>query len=207
MLAGVSLIVGLAFYFNLKKHLFKWFVITLFSVAILFEKYFLNFKREHPFLLMFAVISIIVGLAFYTGLKKHFFKGFAIPLFSSAMLLFTIAFSNFKNADRLRKICLYDYDLHPENLKIRELVRVDSFMLNANIVFYASIVLLVAAAAIFLYSRKKINTEYIKGAATSLFLMTLITSITFFIMIKETKQYKEGIIEFTQHSGKLNLRP
>jgi hypothetical protein len=162
------------------------------------ENYFLSFKHEHLFLLMLAGVSLIIGLAFYFGIKKHFFKGFAIPLFSAAMLLFTIAFSNFSNADRIRKICVYDYDLHPENLKIRELVRVDSFMLNANIIFYTSIVLLIAAAAMFLYFRKKINTQYIKGAATSLFLMTLITTVTFFIMKKEAKVYKDGIVEFTK---------
>jgi membrane protein YdbS with pleckstrin-like domain len=162
------------------------------------ENYFLSFKHEHLFLLMLAGLSLIVGLVFYFAVKKHFYKGFAIPLFSAAMLLFTIAFSNFRNADRIRKICVYDYDLHPENLKIRELVRVDSFMLNANIIFYTSIVLLIAAAAMFLYFRKKLNSEYIKGAAASLFLMALVTVITFFIIKKEAKVYKDSIVEFTK---------
>jgi hypothetical protein len=162
------------------------------------ENYFLSFKHEHLFLLMLAGVSLIVGLAFYFGIKKHFFKGFAIPLFSAAILLFTIAFSNFRNADRLRKICVYDYDLHPENLKIRELVRVDSFMLNMNIIFYTSIALFIAAAAMFLYFRKKLNTQYIKGTSTSIFLMALVTTATIFIMKKEATSYKQGIESFTK---------
>jgi hypothetical protein len=162
------------------------------------ENYFLNLKHVHLFLLMLAAVSIIVAIVFYFGLKKHFFKGFAIPLFSSAMLLFTIAFSNFRNADRLRKICVYDYDLHPENLKIRELLRVDSFLLNANIIFYTCIAFAIGAITLFVYFRKKINAPYIKGAATSLFLMAAITAITFFMMKKEAQMYKEGIILFTK---------
>ena len=162
------------------------------------EQYFLSFKHEHLFLLMLAAVSIIVAVLFYFTLKKHFFKGFAIPLFSAAMLLFTIAFSNFRNADRLRKICVYDYDLHPEYLKTRELVRVDSFLLNANIIFYTCLFFAVAAIAMFLYFRKKLNAQYIKGAATSLFLMAIITAITFFIMNKEAKIYKEEIEAFTK---------
>jgi hypothetical protein len=162
------------------------------------ENYFLNFKHVHLFLLMLAVVSIIVAVVFYFGLKKHFFKGFAIPLFSAAMLLFTIAFSNFRNADRLRKICVYDYDLHPENLKIRELLRVDSFLLNANIIFYTCVVLGIAAIAMFVYFRKKLNAQYIKGAAAALFLLATITGITFLIMKKEALMYKEGIALFTK---------
>ncbi len=162
------------------------------------EHYFLSFKHQHLFLLMLAALSIIAAVLFYFGVKKHFFKGFAIPLFSTAMLLFSIAFSNFNNADRLRKICVYDYDLHPEYLKTRELVRVDSFLLNANIIFYTSVVFAIAAIAMFIYFRKKLNTQYIKGAASALLIMASITAITYFIVIKEAKKYKDGIVIFTK---------
>ncbi len=165
------------------------------------ENYFLHFKQGHLFLLMLAGVSIIVGMALYLGVKKHFFKGFSIPLFSAAMLLFTITYTNFNNADRLRKILVYDYDLHPENLKIRELVRVDSFMLNANIIFYTSIALIIVAVGLFLYFHKKLNAQYIKGTAASLFLMSLIVATTFFIMKKEAKDYREGIMEFTNQDN------
>jgi hypothetical protein len=159
------------------------------------ENYFLHFKHEHLFLLMLA------GVSLYLGVKKHFFKGFAIPLFSTAMLLFSIAFSNFNNADRLRKICVYDYDLHPENLKIRELERVDSFIQNVNIIFYSSIFLIITSVCLILYFSKKLNAQYIKGTAASLFLMSLIIATTFFIIKKEAKDYREGIIKFTKQNN------
>ncbi len=162
------------------------------------EQYFLSFKHEHLFLLMLAVVSIIVAVLFFFALKKHFFKGFAIPLFSAAMLLFTVAFSNFNNADRLRKICVYDYDLHPEYLKTRELVRLDSFLLNANIIFYTSLFFAFAAIIMFFYFRKKLNAQYIKGIAASICLMAIITAITFFTIKKEAKIYKDGIVTFTK---------
>ncbi len=162
------------------------------------EHYFLSFKQEHLFLLLLAGVSLIVALVFYFAVKKHFYKGFAIPLFSAAMLFFILGFCNYKNADRLRKICVYDYDLHPEYLKTRELVRIDSLMLNANIVFYISIVLMLAAIGMFLYFRRKINVQYLKGAAAALFLLALISAITFFIMKKKMINYREGIVEFTK---------
>ncbi len=162
------------------------------------ENYFLSFKQEHLFLLLLAGVSLIVALVFYFGVKKHFYKGFAIPLFSATMLFFILGFSNYKNADRLRKICVYDYDLHPEYLKTRELVRIDSVMLNANIVFYVSIVLMLAAIGMFLYFNKKLNTQYFKGAAAALFLMALISAISFFIMKEKMTDYKNGIKEFTK---------
>lgn len=162
------------------------------------ENYFLSFKQEHLFLLLLAGAALIVALIFYFGIKKHFYKGFAIPLFSAAMLFFILGFSNFKNADRLRKICVYDYDLHPEYLKTRELVRIDSMMLNANIVFYVSIVLMLAAIGMFLYFNKKLNPQYFKGAAAALFLMALISAISFFIMKEKMADYKNGIKEFTK---------
>ncbi len=165
------------------------------------ENYFLHFKHEHHFLLMLAGVFLIVGIAFYLGLKKHFFKGFSIPLFSAALLLFTITYTNFNNADRLRKILVYDYDLHPENLETRELVRVDSFLQNTNIIFYTSIALMIVALSLFLYFHKKLNKQFIKGSATSLFLTSLIVAITFFIMKKEAKVYREGIIKFTKQKN------
>lgn len=163
------------------------------------ENYFLSFKHEHLFLLMLAGVSLIIAIAFYFGVKKYFFKGFAIPLFSTAVLLFTISFSNFKNADRFRKVCVYDFDLHPEYLKSRELIRIDSFLLNANIIFYASIFLATAAMVLFLYFRKKPHAQYIKGAATAIFLMATITAIIFYTMKKEAIKYKEGIVIFTKN--------
>jgi hypothetical protein len=162
------------------------------------ENYFLSFKQEHLFLLLLAGAALIVALIFYFGIKKHFYKGFAIPLLSASMLFFLLGFSNYKNADRLRKICVYDYDLHPEYLKTRELVRIDSMMLNASIVFYVSIVFMLAAIGMFLYFRKKLNAQYLKGAAAGLFLMALICGVTFFIMKEKMLDYKKGIKEFTK---------
>ncbi len=162
------------------------------------ENYFIHFKQQHLFLLMLAVVSLIVASAFYFRTKKYFYKGFSISLFSAAMLLFSISFSNFNNADRLRKICVYDYDLHPENLKIRELTRIDSFILHTNITLSSCIILLIATVVIFLYYRKKLHIQYIKGVASSLFLITLITGIIFFIMKKEALIYKKDIVEFTK---------
>jgi hypothetical protein len=162
------------------------------------ENYFFGFKQQHLFLLLLAGVALIVALVFYFAVKKHFYKGFAIPLFSAAMLFFILAFSNYKNADRLRKICVYDYDLHPEYLKTRELVRIESLILNANVVFYVSIVFMIAAMGMFLYFRKKLNAEYLKGAATAIFFTTFITVITFFIMKEKLRDYKKGIGEFTK---------
>lgn len=162
------------------------------------EQYFLSFKQEHLFLLLLAGATLIIALLFYFAVKKHFYKGFAIPLFSAAILFFVLGFSNYKNADRLRKICVYDYDLHPEYLKTRELVRIDSLMLNANIVFYVSMVLILAAIGMFLYFRKKLNAQYFKGAAAGLFSMALLSALTFFIMKEKMTNYKTGIVEFTK---------
>jgi hypothetical protein len=162
------------------------------------ESYFLSYKHLHLFLLLLSGASLIVALAFYFGVKKHFYKGFAIPLFSAAMLFFVLGFSNYKNADRLRKICVYDYDLHPEYLKTRELARIGSLILNANIVFYVSIVLLFAAISMFLYFRKKQNAQHFKCASASLFLMALICAVIFFMVKEKAKVYEQGIVEFTK---------
>jgi uncharacterized membrane protein YphA (DoxX/SURF4 family) len=162
------------------------------------ENYFLSLKHEHLFLLMLAGLSLIVGLAFYFGLKKQFFKGFAIPLFSAAMLFFTLAFNNYKNADRIRKICTYDFDLHPEYLKTRELARVDSFILNASIVIYVCIFLILAAVTLYFYSKKKMDNSFMKGTALSLLTTAFICGFTFIIMKSEAKAYKIGILNFTK---------
>ncbi|NOU39148.1 MAG: hypothetical protein HOO89_10565 [Ferruginibacter sp.] len=163
------------------------------------ENYFLAYKHEHLFLLLLAAVIFILALAFNFGVKKHFYKGAAIPLYSFAVLFCVLGISNFKNADRLRKICVYDYDLHPEYLKIRELVRVNSFLLNANFVFYISLIIAIAALLIFFYFQKKLNVQYIKGLTVSLFLMGTISAVTFFVVKEKAKIYKYHIEEFTKN--------
>jgi hypothetical protein len=162
------------------------------------ENYFLCFKQEHLFLLLFSGASLIIALVFYFGIKKNFYKGFAIPLFSAAVIFFVLGFSNYKNADRLRKICVYNFDLHPEYLKTKELTRVDSFMLTTNFVIYVSIIVVFTAIGMFFYFRKKENAQYLRGSAASLFLIPLISAITFFKMKEKVKNYEKGIVEFTK---------
>ena len=162
------------------------------------DNYFITYRHEHLFLLLLAAVALCAAIVLYFAFKKHFYKGLAIALASFAILFFTTSFSEFKRADRLRVVNAYNYDLHPEYLKSKELQRIVAVKKTINIELYLSIAIMIAGVFLYFYATKKIHKKYLQGMAIGIVFMAGIAAITFYIMKNNIVEYESGVVEFTK---------
>jgi cation transport ATPase len=163
------------------------------------EQYFSAFKNEQIFLMVLGAFALIVALVFFIKLKTQWFKGFALPLAVFAIINLGAGFSNYKKADILKVRNTYNYDLHPELLRTKELPRIIEMNQNFMVLIYVNISILFAAAFIFFYFKKKEGNEYYVGVAASLFLVAVLSVALYSVIKSNTKEYENGIIMYTKN--------
>ena len=162
------------------------------------EQYFVAFKNEQLFLIIVGSVAIIVAIVFFAGLKTQWYKGFALPLAVFAVLNIGAGFSNYKKTDTLKVRSVYNYDMHPELLKTKELPRIKEMNKNFTVLIYVNISIIFAAAFIFFYFKKKDENEYYLGVAASLFLVAVLSVVMYSIMKNRSNNYESGIINYTK---------
>ena len=162
------------------------------------EQYFSAFKNEQIFLMVLGAVALVVAIAFFVGFKTEWYKGFALPLAVFAVLNMGAGFSNYKKADILKVRNTYNYDLHPELLRTKELPRIIEMNQNFTVLIYVNISILFAAAFIFFYFKKKEGNEYYMGVASSLFLVTVLSVAIYSVIKNKSKDYEKGIVEYTK---------
>ena len=162
------------------------------------ENYFSVFKYEQIFLMVLGGIALTVAVIFYAALKTNWYKGFALPLAVFALLNAGAGFLNYSKADVLKVRNVYNYDLHPELLKSKELPRIKEMNQNFTVLIYVNISILFAAAFIFFYFKKKGENEYYMGAAASLFLIAVVSVMMYLVMRSRSVEYENMIMRYTK---------
>ena len=163
------------------------------------EQYFIAFKTDQLFLIILGAVALVAAIVFFAGLKTQWYKGFALPLAVFAILNIGAGFSNFQKAEILKVRSVYNYDLHPELLRIKELPRINEMNQNFNVLIYVNISIIFAAAFIFFYFKKKDGNEYYMGVAASLFFVAVLSVLMYSIMKRNSKNYEKGIINYTKN--------
>ena len=162
------------------------------------ENYFSVFKYEQIFLMVLGGVALIVAVIFYAALKTNWYKGFALPLAVFALLNAGAGFLNYSKADILKVRNVYNYDLHPELLKSKELPRIKEMNQNFFVLIYVNISILFAAGFIFFYFKKKGENEYYMGAAASLFLIAVVSVMMYLVMRSKSVEYENMIMSYTK---------
>ena len=162
------------------------------------EHYFAGFRQEQLFLITLGAAALVVAIVFYTALKTQWYRGFALPLAVFAILFAGAGYSNYKKTDALRVRAVYNYDMHPEELKTKELPRVKETQQNLNVLIYVNISIIIASFLIFFYFKNKQENNYYLGTAASLFLMAVISIIIYSVLKRSADPYINGIENFTK---------
>ena len=160
------------------------------------EHYFLSYGHVHLFLCWVAVATIIVAAIFYWAIKKEYYKGIAIGIIGFAFAFGSYGYVNYTKADRLRKINTYNYDLHPEYLKTKELPRIATLKTIITIIGIVHVLLLAISFYLSNYYLKK--ATYLSGIFIGIFMMSIIALGACYFVKSKTKSYEEGILEFTK---------
>ncbi len=160
------------------------------------EAYFVSYKHALLFLCLVAIVAIVIAAIFFWGIKNEYFKGIAIGIVSLGFAYGIFGYSNYSNTDRVRKINTYNYDLHPEYLKTKELPRIDTLKKTITIIGIGHVLFLAIGFYLANYYSKKM--KYLSGIFTGIFLMSIMALGFCYVVKNKTKGYEQGIVEFTK---------
>jgi ABC-type xylose transport system permease subunit len=162
------------------------------------EKYFIAEKSESLLFLGIGVAGIIAAVVLFFVFKTNFYKGAATPFLLIGLLLGVVGFNVYKRSDDDRKRNVYAYDMNPQDLKTKELPRMEKVMKNFVMYRYAEIILAIAGVVLFFYFRRNEIQYFWKGFGAALALMALLALAADYFAEKRGKNYIDGIKNFTE---------
>ena len=132
------------------------------------EKYFIAEKQESLLFLGIGIAAIIIALLGVFVWKTQFWKGASIPFILIAALQIIAGFTvyNRSDADRIRVV--YALTMNPDDLKEKELPRMETVNKNFVIYRYVEIALLLVGVVLIALYKNNIDKQFIYGIAVAL---------------------------------------
>ena len=132
------------------------------------EKYFIAEKQESLLFLGIGIAAIIIALLGVFVWKTQFWKGASIPFILIAVLQIIAGFTvyNRSDADRIRVV--YALTMNPDDLKEKELPRMETVNKNFVIYRYVEIALLLVGVVLIALYKNNIDKQFIYGIAVAL---------------------------------------
>lgn len=160
------------------------------------EKYFNAEKNESLLFIILGITAIVLALVFFFYLKTNWHKGFAIPFLIIGLLQLVVGYSVYNRSDEYRKRNVYAYDMNPDELKEKELPRMQVVMKNFIIYRYSEIALALIGFSLLFYFKDNPDKIFWKGFGTALTIMALLTLSVNFFAEKRGNIYTERIKSF-----------
>ena len=162
------------------------------------EKYFMAEKAESAVFVVIGLVAIIVALWCLFASKAIIFKGAALPLIAVGVLLGIVGFTVYKRSDDDRIKNVYAFTMNPDDLKNKELPRMQKVMQNFVWHRYIEITLAIVGVVLFVYFNDKTQQAYWKGFGVALALMALIALTADFFAEKRGHVYVNLLKTFVQ---------
>ncbi len=160
------------------------------------EKYFTAEKSESIVFLSIGIAGVLAAIIFFFVIKTNFYKGAAIPLLLFGLLMGVVGFTIYKRSDADRIRNTYAYDMNPQDLKTKEMPRIQTVMKNFIIYRWLEIVLAVTGIILFFYFRNNAAQTFWKGLGLSLTIMAIIALTADYFAEKRGRVYTNGLSEF-----------
>lgn len=165
------------------------------------EQYFLAEKSESILFMIMGVLAVIAALVFYFYHATTIWKGAAIPLLVVGLIHLTIGISVHRSSDELRKRNVYAYDLKPQDLKMKELPRMQKVNRNFVIVRYTEIVLLLVGLLLLYLFKTQPARAFWMGFGLTLALEALLSLGADYFAERRAGVYTRSLVEFTSQSS------
>jgi len=157
------------------------------------EKYFIAEKQESLLFLGIGVAGIILALLFWVVLKSPLYKGTAVPLVLVGLLLGVVGYTVYMRSDSDRIRNVYAYDMNPNELKEKELPRMQVIMKNFIIYRYTEIGRAVIGFLMYLYFRNNSANQFWSGFGIGLFCMAILALGADYFAEKRGHVYMNGL--------------
>jgi hypothetical protein len=162
------------------------------------EKYFIAEKQESLLFLGIGIAAIIIALLGLFIWKTQFWKGASIPLVVIAVLQIIVGFTvyNRSDADRIRVV--YELTMNPDDLKEKELPRMEKVNKNFVLYRYVEIALLLAGIVVAVLYRSNMDKQFLFGLAIALIIQSALMLGADYFAEKRALMYTAQLKETVQ---------
>lgn len=162
------------------------------------EKYFLAEKQIGLIFFIIGIVAVVLAIVFYFVLRTGFYKGAAVPLLLIGLIQLIVGFAIFQKSDGDRKRNVYAYDMDPQQLKEKELPRMQRITKSFAIYKSVEVLLIVAALVLILVCRNKPDKAFWVGLGITLLIQALLMLGADYSAEKRAKDYTLKLEEFVK---------
>lgn len=162
------------------------------------EKYFLAEKQIGLIFFIIGIVAVALAIVCFFVLRTSFYRGAAFPLLLIGLIQLVIGFAVFQRSDGDRKRNVYAYDMDPQQLKEKELPRMQKVTKNFAIYKGVEVALIIAALVLILVYRSKLDKTFWVGLGVALLIQTLIMLGADYFAAKRAIKYTAGLEAFVK---------
>ena len=161
------------------------------------EKYFIAEKQASLLFLIIGIVAIIIAIILVLVYKNNFWRGAAIPLITIGLIQIIVGFTIYKRSDADRVRVVYAYDLNPNDLRAKELPRIQT--VNKNFIVYKWIeialiligtILIIKFKSTAVYENNWIGNAFWYGLGIALTLQSLLVLSSDYFAEKRALNYE-----------------
>lgn len=165
------------------------------------EKYFVAEKQESFLFLVIGVIAILVAVAFLVFVKTNFYKGAAVPLIVIGLVQAIVGYTVYTRSDGDRIRNVYAFDMNPQDLKQKEMPRMQTVMKKFAIYRWIEIVLTLAGLALIVLYRNRPDQSFWFGVGATLTIQALLMFGGDFVAESRAKDYTRRLEIFVKRTS------
>ena len=160
------------------------------------EKYFMAEKQVGLIFFIIGIIAIVLALVFFLALRTSFYKGAAFPLLLVGLIELIVGFAIFKRSDSDRVRNVYAYDMNPQELKEKELPRMQKVTGSFATYKWVEILFIVAGIALIALYRARPDKAFWFGLGVTLTIQALLMLGADYFAEKRAKAYAAKLQTF-----------
>lgn len=150
--------------------------------------------------LIVGIVGLIACAVFFFILKTNWHKGAAIAFLLVGLFQVFQGYNVYKGADAHRKAVVYAYDMNPQELKEKELPKMEKAIKSMTTFMVIEAVLLIAGIALFVYFKKDATKLFWAGLGMALFIEAALCLFVEITVRSKTTTYTKGLQEFAARS-------
>lgn len=160
------------------------------------EKYFVAEKQESFLFLVIGVIAILMAIAFLVFVKTNFYKGAAVPLIVIGLVQAIVGYTVYARSDSDRIRNAYAFDMSPQDLKQKELPRMQIVVKKFAIYRWVEILLALVGLALIIFFRNRPDQSFWFGVGATLTIQALLMFGGDFVAESRAKDYARRLTAF-----------
>lgn len=164
------------------------------------EKYFIAEKQVGLVFFIIGIIAVGLALVFFLVFRTNFYKGAAFPLLLVGLIELIVGFTIFKRSDVDRVRNVYAYDMNPQELKEKELPRMQKVSQNFTKYKLAEIIFVIAGIVLIVMYRSRPDKIFWFGLGITLTMQALLMLGADYFAEKRAKTYTGKLQTFAGQS-------